>query len=181
MADVGAAGHQRILGARSVRWGKLVEVESNGIDLDTCSFQFEKAKEDLAADPLKLPAWVPILQHMGPSLLVECDNAIALSKQLVREWLASYMFVGDINATEKATLISEWLGNHNNFGAHARMVSIDDLIAHETRVMDLRLPEHSELRDQIWRIWSAYTITFSTTGTFKIFETGTGPRFIQSG
>ena len=52
--------------------------------------QFIKASEEIMGDPKRLSIWLPILQPMGPSLLIQCDNAIALSKELVTEWLSKY-------------------------------------------------------------------------------------------
>ncbi len=57
--------------------------------------QFIKAAGEIASDPRKLSVWIPILQQMGPSLLVQCDNAIALSKTLVKQWLTRFMFEGE--------------------------------------------------------------------------------------
>lgn len=141
--------------------------------------QFEKAQKDLGDDPSKLPAWIPILQQMGPSLLVEATNAIALAKSLIRDWLERFMFADDELAADKAKTISEWLGDHNNFQSHARMVSVDDLISRGVKVLDLRLGEHQALRDDIWRIWSAYTVTFDKTGAFKVFESSRGSGYIR--
>jgi hypothetical protein len=141
--------------------------------------QFEKAKSELAKEPTNIPAWVPILQQFGPSLLVECENAISLSKKLVSAWLEQYMFAGRHDAAELAGKISEWLGNHNNFAAHARIVSVDDLLSHDVRVCDLRTPAQKSIREQIWRIWSAYQLTFDRTGCFKIFESSHDACFIR--
>jgi hypothetical protein len=80
--------------------------------------QFIKAGKDIASDPKKLSVWIPILQQMGPSLLVQCDNAIELSKTLVRQWLSRYMFDGDSESEKKANEVTEYLGAHSNFKSH---------------------------------------------------------------
>lgn len=36
--------------------------------------QFNRAAEELARDPSRLPVWIPILEQFAPCLLVECDN-----------------------------------------------------------------------------------------------------------
>ena len=82
--------------------------------------QFLKAQKAVQSDPSKIAIWMPILQPMGPSLLVQCDNAISLSKDLVREWLAKYMFAGVKTGKKKASMVVNYLGNHKKFKSHAR-------------------------------------------------------------
>ncbi len=48
--------------------------------------QFEQAKKECIADPKNLSVWVPMLQQYGPALLVQCENALRLSRQLVANW-----------------------------------------------------------------------------------------------
>ncbi len=64
--------------------------------------QFKTPQAEINADPSKLPSWVPILSMYGPSLLAQCDNQLALTKELVSQWLESYMFAGDAEAEQKA-------------------------------------------------------------------------------
>ncbi len=45
--------------------------------------QFEGAKESLAKNPQHLPAWLPILQSLSPSLLTQCEAAFNLAHNLL--------------------------------------------------------------------------------------------------
>lgn len=53
--------------------------------------QFDKAQRE-CSDPTRLSIWLPILRQYGPDLLVQCEEALKMSKELVRQWLKSYMF-----------------------------------------------------------------------------------------
>jgi hypothetical protein len=53
--------------------------------------QFDKAKDE-CKDPNLVRAWLPMLSQYGPDLLISCQNATDLGEELVREWLAAYMF-----------------------------------------------------------------------------------------
>ncbi len=53
--------------------------------------QFDRAQQECVV-PEKLSAWLPTLSQYGPDLLVQCENALAMSKELVRTWLETYMF-----------------------------------------------------------------------------------------
>jgi ClpP class serine protease len=48
--------------------------------------QFGKAKEE-CKDTANLAAWLPMLGQFGPGLLVQCENALALAKEVVKTWL----------------------------------------------------------------------------------------------
>jgi hypothetical protein len=53
--------------------------------------QFDRASRE-CQDPKKVAAWIPMLSQYGPHLLVACENATKLSKELVAQWLFQYMF-----------------------------------------------------------------------------------------
>src|SRR5206468_2601500 len=89
--------------------------------------QFAKAEAEIKKDPAKLATWIPILNQYGPSLLVECDLQIALSQQLVSQWLEKYMFAGQSDAAKKAAEIAAFLGDWGQFGSHGRAIGIDEL------------------------------------------------------
>lgn len=130
--------------------------------------QFEAAQRDISADPNRLPAWVPILRFYGPSLLAECDNHLALSRDLVSDWLEHYMFAGDPTAAQKADVIASYLADHNQFRSHGRRVGIDQLKARSVKILDLRTDSalHTAVRD----LHSAIMHTLDNTGCYKMFE-----------
>lgn len=84
--------------------------------------QFDLAQQG-SSDPANLLAWLPMLSQYGPDLLVQCLLALEMSESLVKGWLEMYMFKDDHDRLEKATKISEWLANHENFKSHARHIS----------------------------------------------------------
>lgn len=139
--------------------------------------QFENAKEDVVGDPQRVAVWLPILSQYGPSLLEESRKAIKLSKQLVREWLRTYMFAGTSDAVFRARSIAAWVGNHNNFKAHERKISVDKLQAKGVKVVDLR--RKPRLREAIWDVWLCYRLTLDGTDAFKIFENSRDEAFIR--
>jgi hypothetical protein len=67
--------------------------------------QFELANKE-CQDASLLPAWVPMLRQYGPALLVQCQLALALSQQLVAEWLSAYMLAGYPDRNERASRIA---------------------------------------------------------------------------
>ncbi len=142
--------------------------------------QFAKAQVELQGDATKLPGWVPILTPLGPSLLVDSQNAIDLSRNLVKAWTQTYMLAGDPAADEKASRISDFLGSHSNFKSHARAVKIPDLLPLGVKVTDIRT--NAELYAAVDELYSCLDILMGNSPVYKVFENSVGDALIrQSG
>jgi len=89
--------------------------------------QFNRAAEELARDPSRLPVWIPILEHFAPCLLVDCDNFIKLAKTLVINWMTTYMFQNKKGARDKARKIAKYLTNEKKTLSHARRIDAEQL------------------------------------------------------
>jgi Serine dehydrogenase proteinase len=140
--------------------------------------QFAKAQAELQADGTKLPSWIPILSPLGPSLLVDSEKAIALSKQLVKTWTRAYMLAGDPEAEEKSSRISDYLGTHGNFKSHARAVKIPDLLALGVRVRDLN--EIQNLPAAVDELYCCIDILMANSAVYKLLENSAGDAVIRS-
>lgn len=134
--------------------------------------QFKNARGELSKNSEFLTAWLPILQQYGPSLLVECDNAIKLTKTLVKDWLASYMFNGQRDAARKAANVSKFLANKKHL-SHGRPIAIEEL-----QRRDVNIKRANECDPNLSVILQDINITvmqtFMMTGAFKIFENHLG-------
>ena len=76
--------------------------------------QFDRAREK-CTDPEKLTAWLPILNQNKPDLPVQCENALAMSTQLAKTWLKTYMFKELEDRTYIAKSVADWLAEHKEF------------------------------------------------------------------
>ena len=142
--------------------------------------QFEKAQAELAKDASKLASWMPILAQLGPSLLVDSQHAIDLSKQLVKTWLQTYMFAGEPDAEEKAKKIADFLADHSTFKSHGRPVKIPDLMQQGVKVSDLH--SNPTLHSAIDELYCCLDILLGNTAVYKICENSKGDALIrQSG
>ena len=138
--------------------------------------QFDRAQRE-CSDPAKLAAWLPMLGQYGPDLLVQCESALAMSKDLVRTWLESYMFEGLDDCVERAQSVSDWLAGHDNFKSHSRHIPRDE--AEKRRLMVYRLETDEVLQDLSLSVFHATTHTFSATRAVKIVESHTGRAFVK--
>lgn len=139
--------------------------------------QFELARKSISENPNSLPVWLPILQTLSPSLLMECENADRLSRELVKSWLEKYMFRADDNKVEKSNKASEYLAKSQEHLSHGRRIGIEQLQELGFNILDTRtLPE---LQSAIWNLYLSIMITFDTSTAFKLAENGHGRALIR--
>ena len=138
--------------------------------------QFDKAQGE-CSDEAKLAAWLPMLNLFGPDLLVQCEAVLEMSKELVRRWLASYMFKDLSDGEEQAQAVSEWLSDHKYFKSHSRHLSRTKLIKQGLKI-DL-LEQNEQLQDLSLSVFHATIHTFTGTNAVKIVENHKGGAFIK--
>ncbi len=138
--------------------------------------QFEMAKSQ-AADPTQLRAWLPMLSQYGPDLLVTCTNATNLAKNLVTEWLRSYMLQDADGAAETAATIAEWLTDHRHFMTHGRPISRQTTEQKGLKVVYLE--NDQALQDAVLSVYHATSHTFASTGAVKIIENQEGKAYLE--
>ncbi len=138
--------------------------------------QFDMAKEE-SMDPKNLPAWIPMLGQYGPALLVQCKNAIDLSKQLVADWLQKYMLKNDERRSNTPKEIAEYLSNHKNFKTHARHINREQAKNMGLIIDDLE--EDQDLQDAVLSAFHAMNHTLSGTGAVKIIENHMGKAYVR--
>lgn len=138
--------------------------------------QFELAKKE-CRDPKLLAAWAPMLSQFGPDLLVQCENALKLSRDLVHKWLEKYMFRGLVDAGQRAGAIADWLADHNYFKSHSRHISRHDLEAKGMKIVHLEMD--AEQQDDLLSVFHAVNHTFAHTAAVKIIENHKGNAFVN--
>jgi len=140
--------------------------------------QFDRAAKELKKDPSQLPVWIPILQEFAPSLLVECENFIGLSKKLVTDWLTEFMFRDEKDAKKKAKKIANYLTDEKNTLSHARRIDASQLRKLGVKIKLLE-EQGDKFQDAIRQLHLAIMATLDETGAAKIFENSEGAVLIR--
>lgn len=138
--------------------------------------QFDKAQRE-CSDPAKLSAWLPMLAQFGPDLLVQCENALNLSRELVCGWLQAYMFSQQDDRKKRAKQVSDWLAGHTNFKSHSRHLSRDELIENGLEITNLEADPN--LQELSLSVFHATIHTFTGTPVVKLVENHLGRAFIK--
>lgn len=144
--------------------------------------QFEKAQNQIVKQPQLLPSWLPILQQMGPALIKQAENAISLSRDLVKEWLEKFMLKNIRDKKKAAGSIANFLSNHNNFRSHGRVIDLTR-ISNEPKLkplclLDLR--KEQILQELVRDLYHALSLSFNMTGMVKLFENSAGVRVVKA-
>jgi hypothetical protein len=131
---------------------------------------FEKAKEDIAANKDSAAVWIPKIMELPNGILNLCQETIELAKSKVAEWLDTYMFKDDTD--KKGKEIAEWLGNFKEHKTHGRPINYD--LAKTKGLKVTRLEDDQQLQDKVLNVYHATLVTFEMTPCVKIIENHMG-------
>lgn len=152
------------LGTRSIAAQKILD-------------QFERAKKE-CSNPDNLAAWMPMLSQYGPDLLVLCEDATTMSREIVKGWLKDYMLKGQNKAGHKASNISKWLSSHKQFMSHSRHIDREQARSKGLIVEDM---ENDQIfQDLVLSVFHTATLTFNHTGCQKIIENHLGKGYFKT-
>lgn len=131
---------------------------------------FERAKADVAANPLLANLWAPKFAALPPGFLNLCEQATRLSAEKVEAWLNQYMFKG--NDPQKAKAIAEWLADFSEHKTHGRPIGIELAKAKGLNVSALE--DDQALQEAVLSVYHATMVTFQATGCLKVIENHLG-------
>ena len=97
-----------------------VDPQFRGLPAHGIIEEFARAYDECKGDPAKIPLWQPIIANYSPTLIGECEKAIAWSNEMVIEWLISSMLKDENDAKTKARKVVKELGDHALTKSHAR-------------------------------------------------------------
>lgn len=139
--------------------------------------QFERALKE-CADPKNLGAWLPILQGIGPALLVQCKDAQDLAEGLAAEWLSRWMLKSDVECVAKSKTIAKALADHTSFKSHGR--SIHRGMARKLGLHVTNLEDDQRFQDLVLSVFHSTMHVFSMNGAAaKIIENQNGAAFVK--
>jgi ATP-dependent protease ClpP protease subunit len=140
--------------------------------------EFEKAAEEIAVDPSRIPLWQPIIGKYNPTLIGECQKAITWAQTIVKEWLMTGMFARSPNREAKAERIVQELGDHVLTLSHARHIEFDK--AKEIGLKVTPLEKDGGLQDALLTVHHLAVQTMASTPAVKLIENQKGIAYIQS-
>jgi hypothetical protein len=134
--------------------------------------EFERARNEINANPSQAFLWQPILQHYLPTMLSQAQNAIKWSEEIGRKTLTEGMFKDDPQAEEKANTIVDFLTSHNVHRAHGRHLHRSELRSQGVKIVNLE--DDPELQDAVLSVHHACMLTVGNYNTNKLVENHNG-------
>lgn len=154
-----------------------IDPQFGGIPATGVIEEFNKAIEEIKADPKSIPLWQTIIGKYHPTFLGECEKAIKWSKEIVEDWLKKCMFDGE-NKQEIITKIVNELSDHSAMKTHSRHIPTSKCKDIGLKTIDLE--SDSELQDIVLSIHHSFMHAFSSyDGILKIVENNSGRRVIE--
>lgn len=129
--------------------------------------QFEEAKAEILGDPRAAHAWVPITQSLGFGLLVEAQNALDYSQQMVEKWLAAYMFARRPDGPALAATTAAFFNDASLHKSHGRRIDRDEARSHDVDVDDLE-DSSGLLQDAVLSAYHLATIAVEQSSMAKM-------------
>jgi len=142
--------------------------------------EFQKAYEEIKADQAKVFVWQPIIAKYMPTMIGECQKAMAWAETIVRDRLAARMLASitdDTQRTARINQIVENLGDHSISLSHARHLSYAK--CNEIGLVVERLEDDQNLQETVLSIHHAMMHTLASTFASKIVENHKGSAYIQ--
>ncbi len=134
--------------------------------------EFRKASDEIRTHKSKIPIWQAIYQKLPPGVIVQCQNAMDMTRQLVTEWLTTGMFEGEADAADKANKIVDYLNDAQRTFMHDNHISIEQARELGLKVEDLE--KDQVLQDLVLTVHHAYMETFNQVPILKAVENHNG-------
>jgi ATP-dependent protease ClpP protease subunit len=178
-----SAGTMIACSARSIVMGKQsslgpIDPQFRGLPAHGVIEEFNQAHQEIKSDPSRAAIWQPIIAKYTPTLIGECQKAIAWSEQMVREWLLRGMLCGQSDAEQRADTIIAELGSHALTLSHSRHLSAEKCAS--IGLVVERLENDQKLQDAVLSVHHACIHTLSSTPASKIIENHKGVAFINT-
>lgn len=180
-----ACATQSILMGKHSSLGPIDPQMGTGIAAHGVVEEFERAYDEIKNDGAKVAVWQPIIAKYPPTLVGECEKAIAWANEMVEEWLMSGMLADvaskeENKAKSQAKKIVEQLADHVLTKSHGRHLSAKDCRDIGLTVEMLEDKEKSKLQDAVLSVHHACMLTLMETDVFKIIENHKGVGVLQN-
>ena len=156
-----------------------VDPQINGVAAQSYIAEFEKACKEVEERPGIFPMWQAIVGKLPPGFLLDCQNAIDWSNDILKKSLRRGMLSGDKDADEKIQKIQKLLGDQDFSKAHARHITRGQAMDYGLNVRSLESDD--KLQDLVLSLHHLLCLTFEQTTAVKIFANDKGAAYITHG
>ena len=146
---------------------------------------FDRAREDIEKDTRLAHLWAPILQNMGPSLVVAADKALKYSQELVVNWLYKRMLrdtTDDKERRARASIIAAYFNaegtcDHGQVHVHGQRIGATKL-----KELGLKLEfleDDQDLQNDVLTAYHLMTLIFEMSNSLKFIASDNGKMWVK--
>lgn len=154
-----------------------IDPQLGGLPAAAVKKEIERAIAEIKADPDRLQFWQFVLGKYTPTFIGQCEQAVQMAAEFVRDRLIDNMLSGDKNAAAKADEIVRGLSDVDDNKSHSRHIHIDRCEALGLKIE--RLEEDQELQEAVLTVHHCFMHSLSVSGAAKLVENQNGAAFIK--
>ena len=141
---------------------------------------FKRAEKDITSNIQLAHLWAPILQSMGPSLILEAERSLSYSGELVKKWLKKRMLKAKQNIVDEVVKYfnAEKTTDGQQIHVHGQRIGREKL-----RELGLKvewLEEDQDLQEAVLTAYHLMTLIFEQTNAVKFIANHQGKMWVKS-
>lgn len=154
-----------------------IDPQLGGLPAAAVKKEIERAIAEIQANPERLQFWQFVLNKYNPTFVGQCEQAVVMAAEFVRDRLLDNMLSGDPNAVTKADAIVAGLSDVDDNKSHARHIHIDKCEALGLKIE--RLEDDQELQEAVLTVHHCFMHSLAVSGAAKLVENQNGAAFIK--
>lgn len=154
-----------------------IDPQLGGLPAAAVKKEIERAIAEIQANPERLQFWQFVLGKYTPTFVGQCEQAVIMAAEFVRDRLIDNMLSGDPDAQAKAEAIVTGLSDVDDNKSHSRHIHIDKCEALGLKVE--RLEDDQELQEAVLTVHHCFMHSLSVSGASKLVENQDGAAFMK--
>jgi hypothetical protein len=128
-------------------------------------------------DPDRLSFWQFVLNKYTPTFVGQCEQAVVMAEEFVRDRLKDNMLLGDPLAAIKAEAIVKGLSDVDDNKSHSRHIHIDK--CESLGLVIEKLEDNQEFQEAVLTVHHCFMHSLTVSGAAKMVENQNGAAFIK--
>lgn len=154
-----------------------IDPQLGGLPAAAVKKEIERAINEIKDDPDRLNFWQFVLSKYTPTFVGQCEQAVTMAEEFVRERLKDNMLSGDPDAAAKADAIVKGLSDVEDNKSHSRHIHIDK--CENLGLVIERLEDDQDFQEAVLTVHHCFMHSLTVSGAAKMVENQNGAAFIK--
>jgi ATP-dependent protease ClpP protease subunit len=140
----------------------------NGIPAMGVLAEIDRGIQEIQKDARKQIVWQQVFGKYPPTLILNCERAVAATRTMVKDWLQAGMLAGETNPAEAATKCTSALMDYSGTSTHSHHFTIDHCKAIGLKVTEIEADQ--DFQEAVLSVHHSFVATFSRLPLLKIIQ-----------